>query len=61
MARNIRSDRGVVFGTQSMSNATAPKVIYTNPTHAQSAVNGQFGTSLSKSPVYLGRQKTMRR
>jgi len=61
MARSTKT-RGVVFGTQSMSSQyQQPTVAPAGSFQSQSNVATQFGASLSKTPVYLGRQKTMRR
>jgi hypothetical protein len=59
MAR-VRKDRGVVFGTSAMSSRNRP-VMGGNPFQNASNVSSQFGSSLSRSPVYTGRQKSMRR
>lgn len=59
MAR-IRNDRGVVFGMSGMSSRNTP-IAGGNPYQNRSNVSSQFGSSLSRSPIYLGRQKSMRR
>jgi len=59
MAR-VRKDRGVVFGTSAMSSRNQP-VMGGNQLQNASNVSSQFGSSLSRSPVYLGRQRSMRR
>jgi len=59
MAR-IRNDRGVVFGMSGMSSRNQP-LAGGNPYQARSNVSSQFGTSLSRNPIYVGRQKSMRR
>jgi hypothetical protein len=56
----VRKDRGTVFGTSSMSSRNRP-VSGGNPYQSASNVASNFGTSLSKSPVYMGRKKSMRR
>jgi hypothetical protein len=62
MARNTKS-RGVVFGTRSMSPKYQQQneVITNGGSPMQSPVATQFGASLSRTPIYLGRQKSMRR
>ena len=61
MARNTKT-RGVVFGTQSMSPTYKQnEIIKGGGSSMQSPVATQFGASLSRTPIYLGRQKSMRR
>lgn len=60
MARNTNT-RGVVFGTQSMSPTYQQQIVKGNSLTSQSNVATQFGASLSRTPIYMGRQKTARR
>ena len=56
----LRKNRGTVFGTNSMSSRNRP-VAGGNALQSAANVASNFGTSLSRSPVYMGRQKSMRR
>lgn len=56
----LRKDRGAVFGSTPLSSRNRP-MAGGNPFQAASNVSSNFGSSLSKQPVYTGRKKSMRR